>query len=965
MAGIFTRFTLRSLAKNRVRTAVTVAGIALSTALLAAVLTSVASVQAGLYDRTASTEGTWQIFARGVSEQTVADFAADDRIVDLALMREVGMAELSEEEADYIGKYVALRELPAVKKGSWEPDGMSLAKMPTLIEGRMPEAPGEIVLPDYSRGQELGGAGARSNGALAVGSTLELDLGTRMMKTDDGTIAAGSFEADPVSDDGEPLSEIVDAQTQTYTVVGFYERQPPFVGDYYTTSASSIVALTVTDDTQEGTLAAYATTRGVTSLDAMKELVSEAGAPDSTSTIYHTNLFRYQGIDVGNPLWGTLWMVAAVLAVVIVVASVSLIYNAFAISVAERTRQFGLLASLGASKRQLRRSVLIEALVLGVVGIPLGLVLGVAGTAGVFAVTQEAFATMFGNETGLTVQVEPFVLVVAAVLSLATLLASAWVPSARAARVSAVDAIRQTQDVHLSKRAERKAAASTDGKSVKLGLAGRVFGIPGFVAHRNLSRSTARGRTVVASLAVSTLLIVTTGSLSVTMTPIMERAESAGGAGSGADVIVSAHIDYSSTSNDAVLSERAEDLDRFLTEARALEGVEFLGSARQGQTQVVIPGNMISSEGRDVRERLDAEQQSSYSAPSFGTDGTYYGAGALFYLDDASWRALVSELGMDEATFTDPAHPRAIGLNTFQNTLSDGTYVSTKPFANSGAVELYTISKREGFSALGVREGNDGAPAVGFIDNRADTDRDPEVLPASEVATSMTLEVGTLTADEPAALNTMAASSRFPAFILPESAAATGGPESPLTYGNASFSFKADDHAKAAEELEALGTTYSGITFNVADITESTRQNRLMMQAMQLFVLCFSVITTLIAVANVFNTLANSIILRTREFAVLRSTGMGNRAFARMLAYECASYAVRGLVIGLAVAIAVAYALYMATTQAFAGLAFTLPWLYIGAAVAVVLAVLALSVAYALHRARAGSIVEALRTDAI
>ncbi|WP_290995969.1 ABC transporter permease [Gordonibacter sp.] len=499
---------------------------------------------------------------------------------------------------------------------------------------------------------------------------------------------------------------------------------------------------------------------------------------------------------------------------------------------------------------------------------------------------------------------------------------------------------------------------------MKLGLAGRLFGIPGFVAHRNLSRSTARGRTVVTSLAVSTVLIVTTGSLAVAMDPIMERAQSSGGAGSGADVIVSAHIDYSSASNDAMLSDHVEDLDHFLADARTLDGVEFLGSARQGQTEVVIPGDMITTEAREVRESLDTEQMPSYYPRSFGKNGTYYGDATLFYVDDASWRKLVNELGQDESAFADPAHLRALGLNTFNNVMSDGTYVSTKPFANVGAVSLYTIQDREGFLSIGMSEGDDGLPAVAFINTQADTDYDIKMLPASEVATSIALEVAALTEDEPAVLNTMAASSRFPAFILPESAAA-GGSESPLTYGNASFSFKADDHAKAAEALEALGATYSGVTFNVADITESSRQNRLMMQAMQLFVLCFSVITALIAVANVFNTLANSIILRTREFAVLRSTGMGNRAFARMLAYECASYAVRGLVIGLVIAIAVAYALYLATTQSFMGLAFTLPWPYLGAAVAVVLVVLALSVAYALHRARAGSIVEALRTDAI
>ena len=171
--------------------------------------------------------------------------------------------------------------------------------------------------------------------------------------------------------------------------------------------------------------------------------------------------------------------------------------------------------------------------------------------------------------------------------------------------------------------------------------------------------------------------------------------------------------------------------------------------------------------------------------------------------------------------------------------------------------------------------------------------------------------------------------------------------------------------AHVTEELEALAQGLDGVTLYVSDLAESARQNRLMTQAIQLFVMCFSLIMALIAVANVFNTLANSIILRTREFAVLKSAGMGNRAFARMLAYECASYAARGLVIGLAAATAVAWALHRATSLAFEGLAFSLPWAYVGAAVGMVLAVLALSVAYALVRARAGSIVEALRADAI
>ena len=340
---------------------------------------------------------------------------------------------------------------------------------------------------------------------------------------------------------------------------------------------------------------------------------------------------------------------------------------------------------------------------------------------------------------------------------------------------------------------------------------------------------------------------------------------------------------------------------------------------------------------------------------SFGEDGDYYGALYTFFVDDASWRALLDELDLDVAAYTDPENPRAIGLNTYQDRMPDGTYVSTKPFAGTGAVDLYVTEEREGFSNMGLQEGPDGRPLVGYLDR---------------AATAFRIEIGALCDEEPAVLNAIAANNHFPSIILPESvaerAAGLGDYHSnPYTYSFAGASFTAEDHAKASDELEALARDLGDVVVNVSDIENAARQNRLIAQAFQLFVLCFSVITTLIAVANVFNTLANGIILRTREFAALRSIGMGNRAFARMLAYECASYALRGLGIGLAAAVAVTFALFAATSMAFAGLEFTLPWDYVALAVAIVAVVLALSVAYALRRSHASNIVEALRSDAI
>lgn len=138
-----------------------------------------------------------------------------------------------------------------------------------------------------------------------------------------------------------------------------------------------------------------------------------------------------------------------------------------------------------------------------------------------------------------------------------------------------------------------------------------------------------------------------------------------------------------------------------------------------------------------------------------------------------------------------------------------------------------------------------------------------------------------------------------------------------------------------------------------------------MAETVQLFISCFILITGAIAVANVFNTLTNSIILRRREFAMLKSIGMGNRAFYRMIALECLSYAWRGLLFGLMLGAVVTFFTYQAMMMSFEGLHFVVPLGWVLAAVGVVVLVLALSTYYALRKSSAGSIVQTLREDAI
>ena len=176
--------------------------------------------------------------------------------------------------------------------------------------------------------------------------------------------------------------------------------------------------------------------------------------------------------------------------------------------------------------------------------------------------------------------------------------------------------------------------------------------------------------------------------------------------------------------------------------------------------------------------------------------------------------------------------------------------------------------------------------------------------------------------------------------------------------GIATSTFAADEIEKIAADHPALDVTYT-------NVAEGKLQSRLMATAVNTFIYCFAAITGLIAVTNVFNTLANALILRRREFAVLRSIGMDGRAFRRMIAYECASYALRGLALGFALALVANVGLYEAMALSYSTYEFALPWPQIGLSVAAVLVVIAVSVTYALRRCGATGVVEALRSEVL
>ena len=445
-----TNFTVKSLRANKVRTLVTIAGVALAAALLTAVLTTYASLNDFLYRNEAALAGTWMacVEADGSSalDEKIADAQADSQVSGTAIMRDIGFAELTADQQDTQGTYLAIRSI--------EGDVGDICGIEPS-EGRLPENEHEIML--FATWNDYGG--------VSLGDTVTFNVGQRVARLapgEEGSMSAGTMTAswgvqgeahESEITDGMPLSssmgvleadidggifneEITNTEERTYTVVGFYDRP-----GYALSTAAGMVGVTAGGAASDAFTDVFLTLNDVANTQQVEE-ATEALFPDE-HVVLHTAMLRYMGVSSDSSIWTTFYGLVVVLAAVIVVACVSLIFNAFNISVAERIKQFGLLSSVGASRRQLRRAVVLEGAIVAVIGIPCGLLIGLAGCAVTFAALGPALAQLAGSvEVPFRVAVNGWVLLVASVLTFVTVLVSVWIPAKRASRTNIIDSLR-------------------------------------------------------------------------------------------------------------------------------------------------------------------------------------------------------------------------------------------------------------------------------------------------------------------------------------------------------------------------------------------------------------------------------------------------------------------------------------------------------------------------------------------
>ena len=905
--NVFNKVTLESLKKNRTRTVVTIIGIMLSAAMICASTTFVSSMQNFVLRCEIYSSGDWHGAVYDAAYKDYEDIRDSGRVSSAAYAQVLGYAKIdsANERKPYL--YVLGGD---VASGYFE-------TMPVhLLLGTLPKDSTEIILPEH----------LTSNGKVnyKLGDTVTLDVGDRTLDGrrlgQDTPVYTYDSETQVEVMSGERLEN---TEPRTYTVVGIYER--PTFEDY---SAPGYTALTAAD-TKSADQAPIHCYFKLHKPAGVYDFMKEMGYTQEYRYAYNTKVLLYSGTARFDSFLTAFYSLAAIIIALIVFGSVSLIYNAFSISVSERTRQFGLLSSVGATRKQLRRMVLFEALAVSIVGIPLGILVGIGGIGITLLLIGDKFSSIVRADIPMRLCVSWQAVVIAAVIALVTVLISAWIPSKRATRVSAVEAIRQSMDIKVSGRPVRTSK-----------LAYKLFGLPGVLAGKHYKRNRKKYRTTVVSLFMSIVLFVSAAAFTDYM---MESAEG-GLASDQFDLIYAAESDASSAMTPDAL------LELLFSEQNVTGGTytkkQFLQGDISREYVTAMYADRFADFGMESEDRAPKELGIS---------------GYLYFVADAEFNRLLEKYNLKEADYYDRDKPLGIALDRnieFDRRLEK--YVTLDTLKGDGCVieGLYYV-EIDGYYRKDSRIDENGNKVV-LYQNR-DNENDIIELPYEESFAKYTLR-SEKTIEEapffvsrstPVAIN----------LIYPYSMLESVVPEAALNqFRNTEYFLTSSNHTASFENLATLLTENGLSSRQLFDYAANAETNRNVVTIIRVFAYGFIVLISLIAAANVFNTISTNISLRRREFAMLKSVGMTQKGFRRMMNYECLLYGSKALLLGLPVSCGITYLIYRAVTTAYET-SFHLPWAAIGIAVLSVFLVVFATMMYAMRKVKKDNPIDALKNE--
>ena len=182
------------------------------------------------------------------------------------------------------------------------------------------------------------------------------------------------------------------------------------------------------------------------------------------------------------------------------------------------------------------------------------------------------------------------------------------------------------------------------------------------------------------------------------------------------------------------------------------------------------------------------------------------------------------------------------------------------------------------------------------------------------------------------------------------------------TVENHSVYLNTKDPDAAEKELLRLSGDLSAGGLSVMNIVSISRSERNLNTFMGVFIYGFIILISLICAANILNTISTNIMLRRKEFAMLRSVGMTPGSFNKMIRFESIFYGMNALLYGIPISAAVGFLLHLLERDSF-DIGVIIPWTSYIVAVVLIFAVVGASMLYSISRIKKENIIDALKLD--
>ncbi|OAA92518.1 ABC transporter permease YtrF precursor [Clostridium coskatii] len=809
---IMNEYTYNQIKKNKRHTISILVAITIASALLCSLCIFIYSMWGAKVTSTIKNGGYWQGELReDISRDKLKKVQKDPAVKTTMVKGTWVTAKLSDTKLPYF----LMRD---ADENFWH--DMNLKN--ELIHGRLPKKSGEIVVSKLF---------FTDNPAYKIGDKLTLPIGNRMLNNKVLKTQAYKRLGETFKVNG----------AKTYTIVGELDisgssAYPGYIAMGY---------LNISDIKQNDKLTVYMLFNNPYKIyKTLPQIAQYSGVTKDKygkyNVMYNNQLLNLYGISNNsdaNTQFVLIMAIVIILFLLVMGTFILIIYNAFSLSADSRIKELSILKSLGATPKQIKYSVLYEGFLLWLIQLPIGLIAGYVFSYGVFSKVNRILSVE-KDYSNIHVSFSFIVIAFSVIISLITVLTSAYIPARKVAKVSAVSGIRQNI----------KMAKIKNHSMIK-----KIFGIEGELASSQASANKKSLRTATLSISICFILIASY----INIISIYKLANSKN------EKIVSHDITLNLNTID-------EPNEKMINKIISLPEVKDSVIRRQVRTSTYLASN----------------QESKIFAKAGGFAGVDYKKYNVLK-QNGRYRIIVNLVGLNDEAFK--KYCGKIGTNSgkyYKKDIATGILLNSTHYKpdNSNEVKLLPLLNTKAGSKMllyekvedNMQTNNKFKIKVGDV-----TGVSPSDIKTNRYSLALIIPMK----NYKQIVGNFSLSRELEANIM----------SIDLLVGD-----KASPNVK--KKLTQICNSYLGSQdFTIWSLVDEKHHGELVQKVISISVFAVALMIGIIGIFNTFSTVSNNIRLHKKEFSMLRSVGVTPKGLNKMLTLEGLFFALKPIIIGIPV----------------------------------------------------------------